>query len=414
MSDLHFDRALRGAARRGRPEGVCPDAAALASYVDRSLSPDEHTALEAHVASCPTCMEHLALLAAVDAPETPADPLDAWSFERIFGSWRWLVPVATVVLVVAVWMRLPGPRDAAQPVAQEKAVAEASRPDAFPPSAGGAPAREDSEDKPAELDQLADAHARLDAASKLEASRQKTSEVVRLQSAQVHAFKQKERDEEAANERKNPAVAGVRPVAAAATPSPPPPAPQVAEVAKKDAGARTETRAAADAAARPEVKVGKEAEGAKESKDAKAPAIAETVAVAQAPAVAGGNTLALRKASIAPPFEVTAPGVRLRVVGGRFERSSDGGATWTTERTGVATRVLSGDCPTAEVCWLAGDAGQVFVRASDGTWADRPIADAHVGVVAIKSSSRGAATATLADGRRFSTTDGGRTWTLAQ
>ena len=213
MSDLHFDRALRGAARRGRPEGVCPDAAALASYVDRSLSPDEHTALEAHVASCPTCMEHLALLAAVDAPETPADPLDAWSFERIFGSWRWLVPVATVVLVVAVWMRLPGPRDAAQPVAQEKAVAEASRPDAFPPSAGGAPAREDSEDKPAELDQLADAHARLDAASKLEASRQKTSEVVRLQSAQVHAFKQKERDEEAANERKNPAVAGVRPVA---------------------------------------------------------------------------------------------------------------------------------------------------------------------------------------------------------
>jgi len=112
MSDLHFDRALRGAARRGRPEGVCPDAAALASYVDRSLSPDEHTALEAHVASCPTCMEHLALLAAVDAPETPADPLDAWSFERIFGSWRWLVPVATVVLVVAVWMRLPGPRDA--------------------------------------------------------------------------------------------------------------------------------------------------------------------------------------------------------------------------------------------------------------------------------------------------------------
>jgi len=99
---------------------------------------------------------------------------------------------------------------------------------------------------------------------------------------------------------------------------------------------------------------------------------------------------------------------------GILYRSSDGGATWTTERTGVATRVLSGDCPTAEVCWLAGDAGQVFVRASDGTWADRPIADAHVGVVAIKSSSRGAATATLADGRRFSTTDGGRTWTLAQ
>ena len=62
MSDLHSDRALRGAARRGRPEGVCPDAAALASYVDRSLSPTEHAALEAHVASCAACIEHLALL----------------------------------------------------------------------------------------------------------------------------------------------------------------------------------------------------------------------------------------------------------------------------------------------------------------------------------------------------------------
>jgi hypothetical protein len=69
--------------------------------------------------------------------------------------------------------------------------------------------------------------------------------------------------------------------------------------------------------------------------------------------------------------------------------------------------------PTAEVCWLAGDAGQVFVRASDGTWADRPIADAHVGVVTSRAR-REPATATLADGRRFSTTDGGRTWTLAQ
>src|SRR6478609_6094928 len=101
MSDLHFDRALRGAARRGRPEGVCPDAAALASYVDRSLSPAEHAALEAHVASCPACIEHLALLAAVDAPEAPAEASDAWSFERIFGHWRWLVPVATAALVVA-------------------------------------------------------------------------------------------------------------------------------------------------------------------------------------------------------------------------------------------------------------------------------------------------------------------------
>ena len=220
MSDLHFDRALRGAARRGRPEGVCPDAAALASYVDRSLSPAEHAALEAHVSSCPACLEHLALLAAVDAPETPAEPSYAWSFERIFGNWRWLVPVATVVLVVAVWMRLPGLRDAGQPMSQEKA-AEAPEPVASSPSSVGAPAREVFADKSAELEQRADGRARLDAAGKLEASRQKASEGERLQSAQVDAFKQMERDEEAAKERKNVAVAD-RPVAAPATPPPAP------------------------------------------------------------------------------------------------------------------------------------------------------------------------------------------------
>ena len=38
MSDLHFDRALRGAARRGRPEGVCPDAAARASSTRRGAA----------------------------------------------------------------------------------------------------------------------------------------------------------------------------------------------------------------------------------------------------------------------------------------------------------------------------------------------------------------------------------------
>jgi hypothetical protein len=275
MSDLHFDRALRGAARRGRPEGVCPDAAALASYVDRSLSPAEHAALEAHVASCPACIEHLALLAAVDAPEAPADPSDVWSLERVFGHWRWLVPVATAVLMVAVWMRLPGPRDTAQPVTQEKYAAETPKPVAIPPSAGGATARENSGDKPAELEQRADARARLDAVNKLEASRQKTVEAVQVQSEEVDAFKQKERDEDAANERKTPAMPGARPVAAPAPPPPPASAPQVVEEAKPDAAARTESRAAADATAAR----GERHEGAGDGGDGAVPRLREWAAV---------------------------------------------------------------------------------------------------------------------------------------
>jgi hypothetical protein len=180
------------------------------------------------------------------------------------------------------------------------------------------------------------------------------------------------------------------------------PAKQAAQQAKADAGARAENRAAADTAPAPE------------AKDAKVQGIAEAVAVPEAPAIAGGNVAALRKAAVLPPFELASSIVRLRVVNGRFDRSVDGGTTWTTERTGVAARVLSGDCPTADVCWLAGDAGQVFVRTAGGGWADRPIADVRAGVSAITASSIDAAIATLADGRRFSTADGGHTWTLAR
>lgn len=386
MSDLHFDRALRAAARRGRPEGVCPDAAALAAYVDGSLSPAEHASLETHVASCPSCMEHLGLLAAVDVPETTEELSDAWSFERLFGHWRWLVPVATAVLVATVWVRLSAPR-ASLP-------APSGTPVASPATAGDATA-----DKPAQMKQLEDdARARNDAASTLEVSRQKKADGARLQAAQTDALTRKERDQQAANERENFAVSAASP-----PPAPPSSAPQkaAAEEAKPIPGTPAEARAAADTAARVA------------AKDEKQPGVAESVAVTQAPVLAGGSARAMRKTLAAPPFELTAPGVRLRVVNGRFERSTDG-ATWTTERYGVTTRVLTGECPSADVCWLAGDGGQVFVRAGGAAWSDRPIPDIQITVTALRATSVDAATATLADGRRFSTTDGGRTWTPVQ
>ena len=401
MSDLHFDRALRGAARRGRPEGVCPDAAALASYVDRSLSPDERAALEAHIASCPTCMEHLALLAAVDAPEPPADPSVVWSFERVFGQ---------LALAGAGGHRRTRSRSLA-------AAARIARP-AAPGGAGeGRPAPKPAATLPRLVARLREkipqtsppnsSSSRMHARSSMlptswKRRDRKRRKRYRLQSAQVDAFKQKERDEESANERKNRAMARARPVAPVPLRRRHRHQPQVVEEAKAEAGARIESEGGCRCRGQPQ---GERREGAGDGGDG---------GRSEAPGVAvGANALALRKTIAAPAFEVTAPGVRLRVVNGRFERSSDGGATWTTERTGVATRVLSGDCPTAEVCWLAGDAGQVFVRAAGGTWADRPIAEATL-ACCNQDLVADAATATLADGRRFSTTDGGRTWTLAQ
>lgn len=74
----------------------------LASYADNGLSADERRLVEAHAADCTTCLEHLALLGAVSVERDAPEPSRSW-----LTRWGWLVPVATAMLVVAVWIRLP-------------------------------------------------------------------------------------------------------------------------------------------------------------------------------------------------------------------------------------------------------------------------------------------------------------------
>src|SRR5260221_3681194 len=108
MADPNFERMLRAAAGRGRPMGDHPDAALLAAYVDRSVSDAERAELEAHVANCADCMGHLGLLANVNVPDEPSAPM-AWAAPVWLTRLGWLVPIATAVLVVAIWVRQPAP-----------------------------------------------------------------------------------------------------------------------------------------------------------------------------------------------------------------------------------------------------------------------------------------------------------------
>lgn len=112
--DRPFERLLRGAARRGRQAGPCPDAALLAAYADGALSHGERATVERHAADCPRCTEHLALLAslatvpAVEAPQAGRTPL-TWR------GWKRLVLAATVVVVFAVWQRIEMTPEPEQP-----------------------------------------------------------------------------------------------------------------------------------------------------------------------------------------------------------------------------------------------------------------------------------------------------------
>ncbi len=130
MSDA-FDRMMRAAARRGRAVEVCPEPEILAAYLDNGLTSDERRAVEAHAADCLRCQEHLSLLGAVSVERPDAEVAAARPW---LVRWGWLVPVATAVLVVAVWTRTPAPVDAPAQFPQRE-VAPAVVPTPEPPAA---------------------------------------------------------------------------------------------------------------------------------------------------------------------------------------------------------------------------------------------------------------------------------------
>jgi len=107
------------------------------------------------------------------------------------------------------------------------------------------------------------------------------------------------------------------------------------------------------------------------------------------------------------------PASRWRILqGGAVQRSSDGGATWQTQNTGVSETLSSGSSPSPSVCWLVGPQG-IVLRTTDGrSWTRIPFPEA-VPLASVRATDDQTATVTTADGRQFVTGDGGRTWTRA-
>src|SRR5439155_3654798 len=114
----------------------------------------------------------------------------------------------------------------------------------------------------------------------------------------------------------------------------------------------------------------------------------------------------------APAIEIVSsnPGSRWRIVGdGAVERSMDGGSTWQQQQTGVNVALTTGTSPTPSVCWLVG-AGATVLLSTDGRSWRRVAFPAAADLIAVRATDAQSATVTTADGRTFSTTDGGQTW----
>jgi hypothetical protein len=149
-----------------------------------------------------------------------------------------------------------------------------------------------------------------------------------------------------------------------------------------------------------------------------APAAVPQAAAGGAPssAVAERETLsrARASASVGDTMIVSSnPGSRWRIVpNGVVQRSADGGSTWQTQQTGVAVTLIAGASPSPSVCWLVGPGGIVLLSTDGQSWR-RVTFPEPTDLVAVRATDDKTATVTTADGRAFSTDDGGLTWTRA-
>ncbi|OFV91582.1 MAG: hypothetical protein A3G76_07845 [Acidobacteria bacterium RIFCSPLOWO2_12_FULL_65_11] len=145
------------------------------------------------------------------------------------------------------------------------------------------------------------------------------------------------------------------------------------------------------------------------------PAAAPTVAVPASEPVAGARVeaFALARQDGARVQEIASPtpSIRWRVgPRGLVEYSADSGNSWEPLSTGVVTDLVAGASPSPSVCWVIGRAGTVLL-AVDGRRFNRVPFPVNADLTAIRATDARTATITTADGRTFSTSDGGSTWT---
>ena len=331
------------------------DAETVAAWIDGGLDKASLAAAEAHASNCERCQ---ALLASV-SQTLPIDGAAASSqrTRNIFGSWKWLMPLAATAAAVTIWMVVPQERmqpdrtaapqsDVAQAPAAPSPVVPIAPP-VIPERAARVAPRVSSEAQSAE--------------ARRAAPRQEGEAKEKLADAQAtpagsDAFGDRQLKREEA-----------RAEVAAATP-PPPPAPAAAAPAE--------------------------------------PARDTTATGANLGAVAQSR---LQKQS--GPLQIVAPDTqrRWRVLPDMIEHSQDGGRTWIPVRLTAGDVITAGTAPSSQVCWFVGARGLVLL-ATDGTNFTRLPFPERVDLVSVTAGDARRATVTAADGRTFQTDDNGRNW----
>ena len=103
--------------------------------------------------------------------------------------------------------------------------------------------------------------------------------------------------------------------------------------------------------------------------------------------------------------------VRWRASGALVERSTDAGVTWQFVARVVDADFRAASSPSPLVCWFAGRDGVVVVF-TEGRTARAVTFPELVHLSAIRATDERTAIVTTVDGRQYSTSDGGLSWSL--
>jgi hypothetical protein len=416
---------------------VCPDAATLAAYFDRSLTAAEISQWELHFSACLHCQEQLAALArselaSVATPEVEKKPAISW-----FWDWRWMAPVGAAVVLLVFFvsyrtMFAPGPtpsgtelmakREAATPAVAEPQKPADSKPakiDALDVVSGtksvSAPRQVKTRNELDEL-QRKNAAATLDRTQGAQTLKDKRGRLAddasRAVASRVMPKPADEEKQVAAAENRvvvqptAPAVAGAISAGAQAAPSQGGAA-GVLSVQKQDrAIAAADTKEPA-VSAPPEAMAQKQAALKKENAADRPDAAPGRYALQTAPQSAS-------KLRAAPgELIVTSPNAKVLWrfgAAGRIERSRDAGKTWETQKSPAQESFLSGSAPSGSICWVGGSNG-VLLRTTDGgeNW-ERIPSPTKSDIIVVKATDQLNVTVIDTDGRTFETRDAGAHW----
>lgn len=94
---------------------------------------------------------------------------------------------------------------------------------------------------------------------------------------------------------------------------------------------------------------------------------------------------------------------------GSIERSENAGRTWQGQLAGTNEDLLGGSAVSGKICWIVGRGGTVL-RTTDGTQWKLVTSPTDADLVSITARDAQTATVTTAEGRKFSSKDGGKSW----